>query len=64
MNDIKVSKIAILDFRTGIVYVRDIPEKMRGFESEDILDYFCGKLGIESAEDTQYMTGDLLVNIK
>lgn len=56
-----MKKITILDFSTGIVYIRELPEHLLEAQIEDIMDYFCELLNI-SESDCEYMVGDLIID--
>lgn len=59
-----MKKIAILDFSTGIVYVRHVPEDIEEKEGDDILEFFAKDLSIR-ANDCNYMVSeDLSVDIQ
>lgn len=47
-------KIAILDFASGTLYVRDVPKKMQKKEAEDIADHFAIELDIK-IKDCEWM---------
>lgn len=56
-------QIAILDFRTATVYIRDIPDSMTNDDIEDITAYFENKLKLH-INDCQYMVFTNPINIK
>lgn len=52
-----MKSFALLDFREGIVYVRDIPEALQNEQAEDIASYFEKELHVH-LDDCQYMIAD------
>ena len=58
-----MNKIVILDFQSGIVYVREVSKESQVDESEDIMAYYADKLGLH-ADDCQYMLTDSELDIK
>lgn len=50
--------ITILDFSTGIVYIREIPTILREAQASEIMDYFEQQLKIRE-RDCEYMVTEV-----
>lgn len=56
-----MKRIALLDFATGTIFIRDVPEDMQDADSEEVAASFENELKVH-LDDCQYMVGELTID--
>lgn len=53
-----MERITILDFASGKVFIREVPEDMIEKDAEDVFAYYAGALGLRESDCTYMISND------